>query len=194
MPITRFGFSVDRPAARRRCCQLRFSARPPSIAASLDPVVEQPVASAASGACQSRASMFTQRISSSAVCGYSSLSIMFLSRQSAMSCRACGSPHVLTNVARLRRALPSSISSSWTIWNATSGGSSPSGMVWRGILSAIVVNSGGGERWCDGPDGPFGCLSGTERSLLMGRDRCDPVGAGGAIIRAMASECLIRGG
>ena len=56
--------------------------------------------------------MFTQRISSSAVCGYSSLSIMFLSRHSAISAFAWGSIHVVTNVARLSRALPSSISSS----------------------------------------------------------------------------------
>ena len=60
--------------------------------------------------------MLTQRISSSAVCGYSSLSIMFLSKHSAISFSACGSIHVVTNVARFMRALPSSISSSWTIW------------------------------------------------------------------------------
>ena len=29
---------------------------------------------------------------------------------------ACGSIHVVTNVARFSRAFPSSISSSWTIW------------------------------------------------------------------------------
>jgi hypothetical protein len=60
--------------------------------------------------------MLTQRISSSAVCGYSSLSIMFLSKHSAMSFSAWGSIQVVTKVARLRRALPSSISSSWMIW------------------------------------------------------------------------------
>ena len=60
--------------------------------------------------------MLTQRISSSAVCGYSSLSIMFLSRHSDISFSACGSIHVLTNVARFIRAFPSSISSSWMIW------------------------------------------------------------------------------
>ncbi len=60
--------------------------------------------------------MFTHRSSSSAVRGYSSLSIMFLSNVSAMSFSAWGSIHVVTNVARLSRALPSSISSSWTIW------------------------------------------------------------------------------
>ena len=60
--------------------------------------------------------MLTQRISSSAVCGYSSLSIMFLSRHSAISFSAWGSIQVPTNVARFMRALPSSISSSWMIW------------------------------------------------------------------------------
>jgi len=59
--------------------------------------------------------MSTQRISSAAVCGYSSLSIMFLSRHSAISRSACGSIHVVTNVATFSRALPSSISSSWMI-------------------------------------------------------------------------------
>ena len=36
------GRSVGSPAAARRFCQRRFSARPPSMAASLEPVVEQP--------------------------------------------------------------------------------------------------------------------------------------------------------
>ena len=56
--------------------------------------------------------MFTQRVSSSAVRGYSSLSIMFLSKVSAISRAASGSIQVVTNVARFSRALPSSISSS----------------------------------------------------------------------------------
>ena len=83
--------------------------------------------------------MLTQRISSAAVCGYSSLSIMFLSRHSAISVRACGSIHVVTKVARFRRALPSSISSSWTIWYAMSGAISPSGSSPRGIVSRSSV-------------------------------------------------------
>jgi len=112
MPITRFGRSADFPSASRRFCQRRLSASPPSIAASLDPVVEHPVASLASGACQSLLSMFTQRASIAAVCGYSSLSIMFLSKHSVISFSACGSIHVVTNVATFNRALPSSISSS----------------------------------------------------------------------------------
>jgi hypothetical protein len=73
------------PASRRRFCQRRLSARAPSIAASLEPVVEHPVACAASGACHRRLRISTQRTSSAAVCGYSSLSIMFLSRHSAIS-------------------------------------------------------------------------------------------------------------
>ena len=116
MPMTMFGVSAGLPSARRRFCQLRLRARPPSIAASLDPVVEQPTASPASGAFQRRLRMLTQRLSSSAVCGYSSLSIMFLSKHSAMSFSAWGSIQVVTKVARFIRALPSSISSSWTIW------------------------------------------------------------------------------
>ena len=52
---------------------------PPSIAASLDPVVDVPIVLAASGEFQRSASMWTHRSSSSAVCGYSSLSTMFLS-------------------------------------------------------------------------------------------------------------------
>ncbi len=58
---------------------------PPSMQASLEPVVEVPTgsvassASIASGAFQRAPMMFTQRRSISAVWGYSSLSIMFLS-------------------------------------------------------------------------------------------------------------------
>ena len=92
--MTRFGLSAGLPSAARRFCQRRLSARPPSIAASLEPVVEQPVASSASGACQRWLRMLTQRVSSSAVCGYSSLSIMFLSKHSAISFSACGSIQV----------------------------------------------------------------------------------------------------
>ena len=69
--MTRFGRPVP-AAARSR--QRRMSASPPSMHASLEPVVEQPVARAARRSCHSSASMLTQRRSSSAVCGYSSLS------------------------------------------------------------------------------------------------------------------------
>ena len=53
--------------------------------ASLDPVVEQPTVFHAPGACQRSAIMCTQRFSISAVCGYSSLSIMFLSIDSSIN-------------------------------------------------------------------------------------------------------------
>ena len=55
--------------------------------------------------------MLTQRASISAVWGYSSLSIMFLSAVSAMSRAAIGGIEVVTKVARLSRALPSSSNS-----------------------------------------------------------------------------------
>ncbi len=128
-----FGLSEGIPAASCRLRQRRLSAMPASIAASLEPVVEQPVASSCAGACQRSARMLTQRVSRAAVWGYSSLSIMFLSRHSAIRRSAWGSIHVDTNVATFRRALPSSISSSWTIWYATSGGSSFSVSLCRGI-------------------------------------------------------------
>jgi hypothetical protein len=81
--------------------------------ASLEPMVDVPMVVSGEGACHNSASMWTQRISSSAVCGYSSLSIMFLSKVSAMSLWASGSIHVLQKVARLKRELPSRMSSSW---------------------------------------------------------------------------------
>jgi hypothetical protein len=83
--------STGLPSAWRRFCQRRLRARPPSIAASLEPVVEQPTALSGSGALYRRLSMLTQRISMAAVWGYSSLSIMFLSKVSAMSLSANGS-------------------------------------------------------------------------------------------------------
>ncbi len=89
---------------------------PASMQASLEPVVEQPTTVSGSGACQRSARIATQRRSSSAVCGYSSLSIMFLSRHSVISRVACTSIDVVTKVARLSLALPSSISSSWISW------------------------------------------------------------------------------
>ncbi len=84
--------------------------------ASLDPVVEQPEASSAPEAFQRSARMLTQRCSSSAVCGYSSLSMRFLEAHSAMSMSAWRSIQVVTKVARFRRALPSRSNSSWTTW------------------------------------------------------------------------------
>ena len=65
------------------------------------------------GACQRSASMCTQRASISADCGYSSLSIMFLSMHLRHQLgRPRGSDHVWQKVARFWRELPSSISSS----------------------------------------------------------------------------------
>src|ERR1022692_2133831 len=96
----------------------RWAAMPASMHASEDPMAEAPTVLAASGACHKSASMWTQRRSTSAVCGYSSLSIMFLLTDSAIRARTSGSVHVWQNVARFWRALPSSISSSDTTWNA----------------------------------------------------------------------------
>ena len=76
---------------------------------------------AASGAFHRSAIMCTHRRSISADCGYSSLSIMFLLTDSAIRARTSGSSHVWQNVARFWRALPSSISSSDTTWNASAG-------------------------------------------------------------------------
>ncbi len=112
--MTRFGFRAA--SAPVRAAQRRLSAMPASMQASLEPVVEHPVAASASGAFHRSASMATQRRSRSAVCGYSSLSIMFLSTHSSIKARACGSIQVVTNVARFSRALPSSSSSSWINW------------------------------------------------------------------------------
>ena len=73
------------------------------------------------GAFHRSAIMCTHRRSISAVCGYSSLSIMFLSTDSSIRACTSGSSHVWQNVARFWRALPSSISSSDTSWNASLG-------------------------------------------------------------------------
>ena len=108
-----FGRSVGWPAASWRARQRHFIARPPSITASLEPIVDTPTASPSVGALKRSATMFTQRRSISAVCGYSSLSIMFLSNVSAISRSASGSIHVVTNVAMFSRELPSRSSSSW---------------------------------------------------------------------------------
>ena len=96
-------------------------------------MVEQPVAELPAGAFHKLDRMFTQRRSSSAVCGYSSLSIMFLAEHSAISCSASGSIQVVTNVARLSRALPSRMSSSRTVCSAVRGSMPWSGSRYRGI-------------------------------------------------------------
>jgi hypothetical protein len=53
----RFGLSVDRPAARRRSRHFHSRAIPPSIAASLEPVVDVPRVFSASGEFQRSARM-----------------------------------------------------------------------------------------------------------------------------------------
>ena len=116
-----FGLSAGLPAARRLARQRHLAAIPASMQASDEPMAEAPTVLAASGAFHRSASMCTQRVSISAVCGYSSLSIMFLLTDSAIRARTSGSSHVWQNVARFCRALPSSISSSDTSWNASRG-------------------------------------------------------------------------
>lgn len=83
------------------------------MAASLEPVVEQPVAAPPGGAFHRSARMLTQRASISAVCGYSSLSIMFLSRHSFIRRCTPSSDQVVQKVARFWAALPSRSSSLW---------------------------------------------------------------------------------
>src|SRR3954454_9208657 len=111
------------------------------------PVVDVPIASSTSGAFQRSASMRTQRASRSAVCGYSSLSTMFLSAVSGYKRSASSSIQVVTKVARLNRALPSSITSSCTIWYADCGSISAAGILSLGKESRLSrVNRGRAAR------------------------------------------------
>ena len=80
-----FGVVVGLPAVLRAARQRHRAARPPSMHASLEPTVDVPMVVAAAGECHKSASMWIQRLSSSADCGYSSLSIMFLSIDRSMS-------------------------------------------------------------------------------------------------------------
>src|SRR5215217_2129052 len=170
MPMIMFGRSVLFPAARLLCCQRRLRASPPSMAASLEPVVEHPVAESVSGEFHRRLSMLTQRISSSAVCGYSSLSIMFLSKHSAISFSACGSIHVVTIVARFRRAFPSSMSSSWMISYAISGAIGLSGRRCFGTdaTSPSGAKSGLTERYSPSSSSPSTFVCSAMAVLLSG--------------------------
>ena len=120
-PHTMFGLSAGLPSARRLARHRHLAAIPASMHASDEPMAEAPTVLAASGAFHRSAIMCTHRRSISAVCGYSSLSIMFLLIDSAISASTSGSSHVWQNVARFWRALPSSISSSDTSWNASLG-------------------------------------------------------------------------
>ena len=84
--------------------------------ASDDPMPDAPMVLAASGAFHRSASMCTHRRSISAVWGYSSLSIMFLSMHRSIRAWTSGSSQVWQKVARFWREFPSSINSSWTTW------------------------------------------------------------------------------
>ena len=132
-PQTKFGLSVGLPSARRLARHRHLAAMPASMQASDEPIAEAPTVLAASGAFHRSAIMCTQRRSISAVCGYSSLSIMFLLIDSAIRPRTSGSSHVWQNVARFWRALPSIISSSATSWYASLGRVSSRGNLYFGI-------------------------------------------------------------
>ena len=138
-PQTMLGRSVGLPAAAWRALHRHLAAIPPSMHASDDPIADAPTVFADSGAFQRSASMCTQRRSSSAVCGYSSLSIMFLSI--ARSIRRCtaGSSHVWQNVARFWRELPSSINSSATTAKASSACHSSVGNRYLGAALAMSL-------------------------------------------------------
>ncbi len=105
---------------------------PPSMHASDDPMAEHPTAPPSSGAFHRSASIWTHRRSISAVCGYSSLSIMFLLIDRSISWWTSSSSHVWQKVARFWRALPSSRSSSEMAWKASSRRISSFGNTWDG--------------------------------------------------------------
>ena len=79
-----FGLSVGLPSARRLARHRHLAAIPASMQASEEPMAEVPTVLAASGAFHRSAIMCTHRRSISAVCGYSSRSIMFLLIDSAI--------------------------------------------------------------------------------------------------------------
>ena len=135
-PMTRFGRRAGAPSAwlAWRARQRHSSAIPPSMHASLDPVVEQPVGPASVGPRRvpevgpgcSRSAAPARRSAGTRPCRSCSC------RGTRPSARAaCGSIQVVTKVARLSRALPSRISSSRTTCSAVSGS-----MPWAGIRSA----------------------------------------------------------
>ena len=138
-PHTMFGRSAGWPAAARFARQRHFAAIPPSMQASDEPIADAPTVLADSGAFQRSASMCTQRRSISAVWGYSSLSIMFLSIARSISRWTSGSSQVWQNVARFCRELPSSISSSATTAKASSGRHSSAGNRYLGAALAMSL-------------------------------------------------------
>src|SRR6516162_246115 len=98
-PHTMLGASTLLPAARRLARHRHLAAMPASMHASDDPIADAPTVLAASGAFHRSAIMCTHRRSISAVCGYSSRSIMFLLTDNAISAKTSGSSHVWQNVA-----------------------------------------------------------------------------------------------
>ena len=72
------GRSDGLPSARRLARHRHLAVIPASMHASEEPMAEVPTVLAASGAFHRSAIMCTHRRSISALCGYSSLSIMFL--------------------------------------------------------------------------------------------------------------------
>ncbi len=138
-----FGLSAGRPAARRLARHRHLAAIPASMQASDEPMAEAPTVLAASGAFHRSAIMCTQRRSISAVCGYSSRSIMFLLTASAIRASASGSSHVWQNVARFWRALPSRISSSDTTWKASLAKDSSGGNLYfgTGLVASRPANT-----------------------------------------------------
>ncbi len=131
-PHTKFGESVALPAALRFARHRQRAAMPPSMHASDEPMAEHPTAPPSSGAFHRSASIWTHRRSISAVCGYSSLSIMFLLMDRSISRCTSSSSHVWQKVARFCRALPSSRSSSEIAWKASSLRISSFGKRWDG--------------------------------------------------------------
>ena len=98
-----FGLSVGLPAARRLARHRHLAAIPASMQASEEPMAEAPTVLAASGAFHRSASMCTHRRSISAVCGYSSRSIMFLLIDSAIRAKSLG---LLPRLAERGQVLP----------------------------------------------------------------------------------------
>ena len=120
-PHTMLGLSVGLPSASRLARHRHLAAMPPSMQASEEPMAEHPTASPPSGAFHRSPRSCTQRRSISAVCGYSSLSIMFLLMDRSINLWTSSSSQVWQKVARFWRALPSSRSSSEMHWKASSG-------------------------------------------------------------------------
>ena len=132
-----------------------LAAIPASMQASEEPMAEAPTVLADSGAFHRSAIMCTHRRSISALCGYSSLSIMFLLIASAIRARTSGSSHVWQNVARFWRALPSRISSSATSWNASLARVSSRGNLYLGTGLFYVASGEYAVRQSLGHDVPL---------------------------------------